>query len=155
MAVKLYVVGFAFNKKGDHVVLVHKDRPEWQAGLINGVGGKVEDTDLEYIDAMTREFFEETGMFTVAPDWDHFATLHFENDKLGGEAMVFAYRIFTDDIWTCQTKESEKIEIFELPKAETWKGFRSLAGLELVPHTYAILPIARDKAFKFCEFKMQ
>lgn len=156
MGEKLYVVGFAFNKKADHVVLVHKNRPEWQKGFINGVGGKVElDIDPTYADAMAREFREETGLYTVGPEWDHFATMHFGADKLGGEAMVFCFRLFTDSIFECKTQETEKIEVFELPGCDTFKGFKTLAGLKLIPHVSTLLPMARDKGFNFGDFKMQ
>lgn len=157
MSEKLYVVGFAFNKKADHVVLVHKNRPEWQAGHLNGVGGKVKlDIDVTYADAMAREFLEETGMYTVGSEWEHFATMHFGQDKLGGEAMVFCFRMFTNDIFfKVTTQESEKIEIFELPGAETWKGCKPLGKQKLVKHLAVTLPMARDTEFNFGDFKMK
>src|SRR5690349_13991679 len=36
-----YALGFLFDGTG-RVVLIRKRRPAWQAGLLNGVGGKVE-----------------------------------------------------------------------------------------------------------------
>ena len=157
MSEKLYVVGFAFNRKADHVVLIHKDRPEWQKGFLNGVGGKVElDIDVTYADAMAREFKEKTGMFTVGAEWEHFATMHSGGDKLGEEAMVFCFRIFTNDIFfKVSTQESERIEVFELPGADTWKGCKTLDRQKLTPHVSTILPMARDKGFNFGDFKMQ
>ncbi len=38
---KLYVVGFMFTEDEKQVVLIEKKRPEWQAGKLNGVGGKI------------------------------------------------------------------------------------------------------------------
>lgn len=154
MSEKLYVVGFAFNKKADHVVLVHKNLPEWQSGFINGVGGKVElDIDRTYADAMAREFREKTGMFTVGGEWDHFATMHFGADKLGGESIVFAFRIFTNEIYKCKTMKNEKVEIFDLDSP--LGQYRPLTRQKLIAHVSTLLPMARDKGFNFGDFKMQ
>jgi len=54
-----YVVGFLFSEDQSRVLLVWKNRPAWQNGKLNGVGGKIEagETPLQ---AMEREFKEET-----------------------------------------------------------------------------------------------
>ena len=59
--VKRYVVGFLLNYDRTQVVLIRKNRPAWQAGHLNGVGGKIEMGETP-IEAMTREFEEETGL---------------------------------------------------------------------------------------------
>lgn len=58
-----YVLGFMFNEDESKVLLVHKNRPTWQAGKLNGIGGKIEagETPLQ---AMEREFMEETGFIS-------------------------------------------------------------------------------------------
>ncbi|HRU10630.1 MAG TPA: NUDIX domain-containing protein, partial [Thermoanaerobaculia bacterium] len=61
-----YVLGFAFDDLG-RVALVQKERPAWQSGKLNGVGGHIEGHE-EVLDAMVREFYEETGVTVV--DWD-------------------------------------------------------------------------------------
>ena len=38
-----YVLGFLFNPQHTSVVLVKKNRPDWQRGFYNGVGGHVEE----------------------------------------------------------------------------------------------------------------
>jgi 8-oxo-dGTP diphosphatase len=43
------------------ILLIHKDRPEWQKGRINYVGGKVE-VGESYQEAAFRELKEETGI---------------------------------------------------------------------------------------------
>jgi len=60
-----YVNGFLFFKRDgfDKVLLILKNRPKWQAGCFNGIGGKVEPGEL-HIDAMRREFWEEAGVET-------------------------------------------------------------------------------------------
>lgn len=58
---KQYVLGFIFNHLLDHVVLIEKARPKWQAGLLGGIGGKIEGNEMP-IEAMQRESGEETGL---------------------------------------------------------------------------------------------
>ena len=36
---KYYVAGFMYSKDRKKVVLIEKINPEWQRGLLNGVGG--------------------------------------------------------------------------------------------------------------------
>lgn len=61
-----YVAGFAFNQ--EHVLLVRKKVPRWQAGLLNAVGGKIEGGEPPVL-AMCREFKEEVGINTVSSKW--------------------------------------------------------------------------------------
>lgn len=70
----IYVAGFLFSNDHRWVTLIKKNRPEWQAGKYNGVGGKVEAGEAVQ-DAMVREFYEETGVKTKWKDWTEFALL--------------------------------------------------------------------------------
>lgn len=79
-----YVVGFAFSL--GFVLLIKKARPAWQKDKLNGVGGHVEDGELPQ-DAMVREFFEETGIFTSVRDWKHFAVVMTDRSR------VFMYTV--------------------------------------------------------------
>lgn len=78
-----YVCGFAFSEDLQEVLLIKKKRPDWQKGLMNGIGGKIEnvgDIDLELeefpIQAMIREFKEETGV--ELDKWYEFALIEGE-----------------------------------------------------------------------------
>jgi 8-oxo-dGTP pyrophosphatase MutT (NUDIX family) len=68
----VYVTGFAFTPDGDSVLLIKKTKPQWQAGKLNGVGGKVEEFDADLAAAMVREFQEETSIVTTSDQWQHF-----------------------------------------------------------------------------------
>ncbi len=57
-----YVLGFAFNAGRDRVALIEKNRPDWQLGKLNGIGGHIEQSDTTPFDAMQREFSEEAGL---------------------------------------------------------------------------------------------
>ena len=65
-----YVVGFLLCE--NMVALIEKQRPEWQRGRLNGIGGHVEAGETAEC-AMIREFEEETGR--LIPAWQHFCTL--------------------------------------------------------------------------------
>src|SRR5438132_12681590 len=73
-----YVCGFLFSPDRAEVLLIRKRRPPWQAGKLNGVGGKIEPTDASPLAAMRREFREEASLdiaewqeilTLTAPDW--------------------------------------------------------------------------------------
>ena len=66
------MVGFLFRNSGTEVALVRKLKPEWQRGLLNGIGGKIEPGE-DSREAMVREFEEETGARVDA--WRSFAWL--------------------------------------------------------------------------------
>lgn len=70
-----YVCGFMFDEKEyPNVIMIEKKRPEWQAGKLNGIGGKIEPGE-HFIDAMVREFHEETGWLTTTDQWRPFANI--------------------------------------------------------------------------------
>ena len=100
-----YVLGFAFDDVCENVVLIRKIRPPWQKGLLNGIGGHVEETDIHFHAAMVREFQEETGL--LVERWDHFVTLGRENDFLC--ACFRAFGVPLDEI---QTMTDETVKVF-------------------------------------------
>lgn len=61
-----YVCGLLFNNDFTKVVLIKKNRPDFLKDKLNGVGGHVEPNE-EPIDAIRREFLEETGQ--QVDDW--------------------------------------------------------------------------------------
>lgn len=90
-----YVLGFVFSEHKKMVLLIEKKRPAWQAGKLNGIGGKVEPGESP-LAAMVREAREETGLEIT--DWRHYATMLFR-----GEDRIFVYEaktsfaVFNDD----------------------------------------------------------
>lgn len=80
-----YVVGFMFSDSADRVLLIRKNRPKWQAGLLNGIGGHIEAGENP-LQAMVREFREETGF--EHGDWRQYLVFEFA----GGRVYVFEAR---------------------------------------------------------------
>ena len=99
-----YVVGFAFSSDKSQVVLIRKNRPAWQAGKLNGVGGKFEDGE-DGLACMVREFHEETGVMTTADDWHYFTKI------IGRDGDVLLYRLFDDKVLAARSTSDEPVEI--------------------------------------------
>src|SRR5688572_22991595 len=87
--VQEYVCGFLFSPDGSRVLLIRKRRPAWQAGKLNGLGGKIEPGETA-IDAMRREFREEAGVDVA--EWEHVLTLSGADD--GGSGRGWAGHFF-------------------------------------------------------------
>lgn len=73
-----YVAGFMFDH--EKVALVVKNRPEWQKGRMNGIGGHIEPGETPER-AMVREFKEETG-YQWKVYWHKFVELSGDNWKV-------------------------------------------------------------------------
>lgn len=56
-----YTLALIFDQTEREVLLIHKLKPEWQNGKLNGVGGKIEE-DEETLACVTREIREETNL---------------------------------------------------------------------------------------------
>lgn len=82
-----YTAGFLFY--GNNVLLVEKNHPDWQKGLFNAIGGKV-DANETPMDSMVREFKEEVGFDGLK--WDLFCI------ETGADYMVYFYKCFADRI---------------------------------------------------------
>lgn len=93
-----YVVGFLFSTDLRQVALITKNRPQWQAGLLNGIGGKIEAGESAP-DAMRREFLEEAGV--DMGEWAHFASMtdqhHFSIDVFAATGAVDQLVAMTDE----------------------------------------------------------
>lgn len=107
-----YVLGFAFYQ--DQVLLIRKTRPKWQAGLLNGIGGKVESFDENNQVAMRREFVEETGIETDQDQWHeigaHIRPTTFDSDSSGYKLVLFACELSEEQVKQLkQTTDEEPV----------------------------------------------
>ena len=105
----LYVLGFMFDEAASQVALIKKNKPDWQAGFLNGIGGKIEKGETP-IQAMVREFEEETGYNTQEKDWQNFGAMISPNwgvgcfaskgdiSKLKNMTNEAIYRVRIDDL---------------------------------------------------------
>lgn len=140
---KYYVAGFAFSRYSTSVVaLVKKNRPAWQRGLYNAIGGKVGDIvpGETSIQAMVREFQEETGLTTEETDWKSVATLE-------DQANSFQVRFFAAslNIANLVSTTDEKIEIVRVGQINR---HNSIPNLEyLVPLAKLVLTTDHPEVF--------
>ena len=67
-----YTIGIVFSHNLKCVFLLRKNRPDWQAGKLNGIGGHIEEGE-EPLNAMRREALEETGYKGI---WIPFGVFH-------------------------------------------------------------------------------
>jgi 8-oxo-dGTP diphosphatase len=82
--------------------LIQKNRPSWQRGLLNGVGGHIEEGEDPYV-CMAREFNEEASILTEHYAWARFAILsgpHFE---------MHVFSIFTNEIAYLRAATDESV----------------------------------------------
>jgi 8-oxo-dGTP diphosphatase len=125
-----YVVGFMFNKNLDKVVLIRKNRPNWQAGKLNGVGGHVEDGETFY-GAMVREFKEETGV--EVKDWTRLITITSEID-----CFYSRFYFCIGNVYECNSVTDEKIEVVDVNDLPN----------NLIPNLKWIIPMCLDPYLK-------
>jgi 8-oxo-dGTP diphosphatase len=112
-----YVAGFLFSPDRELVALIRKNRPQWQAGRLNAIGGHIEPTDECPKFAMRREFEEETGVSLPSgewpDDWQHFCTV------AGDDWRVHYYRAFSPAIYNLESPTDEKVALYavaQLPR---------------------------------------
>jgi len=57
-----YTCGFIFHNDDKNILLIQKQRPKWQTGKLNGIGGKIEPFDKSAVDGWIREVNEEADV---------------------------------------------------------------------------------------------
>ncbi len=120
------VVGFMFNENETDVLLIEKKKPKWQFGKFNGIGGKCEDGE-PFINAMVREFKEETGIDTKG--W-------FEVTTIGGEDWeVMVYALKSDCVFDFKTMEEETVNLIPLKELDSYN---------LISNLYWLIPMCLD-----------
>ena len=83
-----YVLGFMFNINLTEVALIRKNRPAWQCGKLNGIGGHIEPGE-DPATAMCREFTEEAGLDT---GYLHWSLRLIMRDESRDGFVVYVYR---------------------------------------------------------------
>lgn len=121
----MYSCGFLFSEDRSNVLLIQKERPAWQKGFLNGVGGLVEYDELP-LQAMIREMREEAGIEIL--EWENVAAL------FGWEFTVFFFAAFSNDIYRATTKTDELLHIVSLDRMPA----------NVLPNLRFLIPLALD-----------
>jgi 8-oxo-dGTP diphosphatase len=123
-----YVLGFLFDPRLEHVVLIEKRRPGWQAGKHNGVGGKIEEGETPD-QAMVREFREETGVEITT--WRQYATLN----SHAGDFQLNVFFAISADYDKVVSVTDEEIVVWYISELELWKD-------NIIPNVRWLIPMA-------------
>ena len=129
---KEYVLGFLFSNDRERVALIKKTRPAWQAGFLNGVGGKIE-TGESPLQAMVREFHEEANF--LHNDWTLFATM------TNSQFIVHCFKATTDLIDEVMTMTEEEVVVTFVD--EIGVGLHTV-----IPNLHWLIPMALDDGFE-------
>lgn len=112
----------------DDVLLVHKNKPDWQKGRLNLVGGKVEEGE-DAITCAVRELKEETGLSPLA-----FQPKLYCGHIEGTDCVVHCVRLDVDPVaarWLMpREEETEKVEWFT--HKEAWGDARLMPNLRII-----------------------
>ena len=127
--IKFYTLAFIFDALG-RVALICKNRPESLAGKWNGIGGKVEPSDLDLYSATVRELKEEAGI-DIAPEQLKQVAIYSTDSY---EIRVTAALVERLEV---ATLTDEEVRLFEYTKL-----FEDGAGLLLDPHAMLFLQAA-------------
>jgi 8-oxo-dGTP diphosphatase len=126
------VVGFLFSDTD--VLLVQKMKPPWQKGFWNGVGGKDEE-DEEPIDAMVREFREETKIEVARESWHRFAR------ETGPDYRTNFFAARLPGSYVARPRIEKCNDVGE-PLA--WRDTRFISQLQVVGNLRWLIPLAQD-----------
>lgn len=116
-----YVLGFAFDQYGA-VALIQKNRPDWQAGKWNGIGGHREPGETGH-EAMSREFQEETSMIIGPTRWRMAGQL-----KKAGDYRCLVYTV-TVPILHVHSMTDEPVKVFVPGEEVVFPQLANIASL--------------------------
>jgi 8-oxo-dGTP diphosphatase len=117
-----YCCGFVFSYDQKQVLLMLKNKPDWQRGRYNGIGGKCEEGEPYYA-AMAREQREE--ILGHVESWRQFAIL----DTVGAEIAFFFGH---GHVGQMLSRESEIVQVFDVDKLP----------LNAIPNVRWLMPMA-------------
>ncbi len=136
-----YVCGFMFSEDRQLVALIEKQKPDFLKGLWNGIGGKIEHSEvLEEAPglAMAREFLEETGVATKISEWELFCQHTWSN---GNE--VWFFKCFSDKVYNVKTMEKEPVRMVRIVYANRY--------MHLKENLRWLIPMALDDEVTFAD----
>lgn len=125
-----YSAGLLFSEDRRWVALVEKQKPDWQRGKLNAIGGKIESGETPH-DCMVREFAEEAGV--QIDRWESVVVL------TGSNFVVYFFAAFSDLVHSTTTMEAERIVRRGCSDGHVHDG-------NLIPNLAVIIPIALDRS---------
>lgn len=105
-----------FSGERSRVALIKKLKPAWQKGKLNGIGGKLRHNEAP-LDAMVREFREETGADSFLWQWRRFLDLSGVTMD-GASFHVACFASYMDNIDLLRSTTKEEITIVDVAKID-------------------------------------
>ena len=132
---KKMTVGFIFTNDLSKVLLIKKNRPTWQEGYLNGIGGHMkplEENIHDFESCWIREVEEETGLKLNTPEVERIGRIF----STSGEFIVvmYTYRLSSieESAYKCEQLTDEEVAwvyVDDLPKLKTIANLQSLVPL--------------------------
>lgn len=122
---KKYVVAFILTPDFQFVWLIKKNKPEWQKGCLNGIGGKIESGESP-IEAMIREIKEEAGVTFSSKELTDIGRMIGTNND-GSEFQVHIFTGVTNQQLISQ--EEEIIDVYAVSGVKRYKHIENVPML--------------------------
>jgi 8-oxo-dGTP pyrophosphatase MutT (NUDIX family) len=120
-----YVLINAVSLNGSKIVLIEKKKPEWQAGFLNLVGGRIEEGEDPQAAAI-REFTEETGL--------QLDEIIYGGVIVAEDCSVYCFdALINDEQLKPRAEETEKVDWY------TWEDVKK--SDKLIPNLRLIVPL--------------
>ena len=134
-------LGFIFTPDFSQVLLITKNRPDWQVGKINGLGGKCEEGET-FKACISREVQEEANILISPRKWKEVASLNWQK----WQVKVFT-TVWPNSLDQISTTTDEKVEWFEVERLPTnvMSNLRWLIPLSVDSLTNLNLEVVRIK----------
>lgn len=143
-------LGFLFDRGYKHVLLLKKRRPEWQAGLYNGVGGHLEAVDQGVpFKAMCREAEEEVGVQAIG--WRPYCIMEVlprmprvESERFAETKRIHVFAC-ANDHWMSKFKQltDEEPRVFNI-SGLMYSSAEVIDYLQCIPNLRWLIAMAQD-----------
>jgi 8-oxo-dGTP diphosphatase len=133
-----YVNGFMIDQQTQHVLLIRKNRPAFQADKWNGIGGKIEPGETTW-QAMVREFREETSVTTFENEWEPTIVL------TGIDFVVHFFRTFVNGFPAYRSVTDETVNDWPIGSIYAEPGY----GISTLPNLKWLMPLNLNYNVKF------
>lgn len=122
---KKYTVTFLFSPEFELVWLITKQKPEWQKGCLNGIGGKIEEGETPSYSAV-RELKEESGITVYENELTEIGQMIGTNND-GSEFQVFIFAGTTTEV--LKSQEIEEVDLYRVCDITSMKTIENVPML--------------------------
>jgi len=135
---KAMTLGFIFDPTLTEVLLIKKNRPEWQKGLHNGVGGHAGEIETKFENwagCFAREAQEETNLQIFTDRLIKIGRIHGQYKEEPILVVMFAYRLQ-------DAKEMKQVDTIT-DEELVWVPVEDIGLIPLIENLTFIIPFAR------------